>query len=327
MNSTSNASLRSPIRSVSKLAFVLGVKKRQLLEISENSAEYWKPGASFRKADSNEIRVTHDAKKPLKDIHEAIKNRILKTRAYPSYMLGGISDPINPRGCKQHAAIHCDKRILISEDIANFFPNTTTKRVYRIWLYEFHCSPVVAEILTNLTTYDGHLPQGWKASSYLANLTLGNLETELVEHFQSRGYAYSRFVDDITVSSAHEISDKEKSAIISGIYKLLGHRGYRAKRRKHAIATRCTAQNVTGLSVNQKTPRLPRKKQQNVRAALFQLDRAFHERFLATKDYEKLWQSVRGHVGQVSAYNKTRGHKMRTKLNQLRPSKFTQKAS
>lgn len=128
-------------------------------------------------------------------------------------MLGGISDPQNPRSCKAHAQIHCNKKILINEDILDFYPTTSYELVKRVWKHQFNFSDTVAEILTKITTYSGQLPQGWKTSSYIANLALLPIEAHLVELLENKGYSYSRFIDDITVSSPTFISPQEKNLL------------------------------------------------------------------------------------------------------------------
>lgn len=78
------------------LASLLSIEADQLLHIANSAASYHQPGKVLRKK-NGDPRPTHDAKDPLKTIHERIKNRILKQVSYPYFMLGGIADPANPR--------------------------------------------------------------------------------------------------------------------------------------------------------------------------------------------------------------------------------------
>lgn len=114
-----------PVGNISALAFILSTTEVELTTIVSNIALHHKPGKSFPKKNSKEIRRTHDAKPKLKRIHEHIKNRLLKQVDYPSYMMGGIADIELPRSCYEHAKIHLNKKILITEDIANFFPSAS----------------------------------------------------------------------------------------------------------------------------------------------------------------------------------------------------------
>ena len=114
----------SPFANTSSLASILSISEKKILYLANNVDKFYKPGKPLQKKNGDQ-RFTHDAKPTLKEVHERIKNRILKQVEYPYYMLGGISDPENPRSCKAHASIHCGKKILISEDISNFYPSTS----------------------------------------------------------------------------------------------------------------------------------------------------------------------------------------------------------
>lgn len=233
-------------------------------------------------------------------------------------MLGGIADPINPRGCKQHAAIHCGKKILIAEDIADFFPSTTTKVTRNIWQYLFNYTSEVANLLTRLTTYQGCLPQGWKTSGYLANLAFWDKEPSLVQVLEENGFAYSRFMDDVTVSSRSRITNLQKTSVISKVYKMLYSKGYAPKRKKHEIFTRNRAMSVTGITVNSNKPTMHQKQQDKIRAMVHKLELAFSGK-RSSPDYEKSWNNVSGHVSHLSRFNKNRGMKYRERLRAIKP--------
>jgi hypothetical protein len=160
-----------PIAHIEALASILSTTPSELVNLSDSIPSLWKPGKVLEKKDGTP-RPTHDAGKPLKVIHERIKNRLLKQVDYPCYVLGGISDKKTTRDYARHAALHAKKKILISEDIQDFFPSTTSNVVLHIWQRFFNFHPDVADLLTKLTTHEGALPQGWKTSGYLAKLPL-----------------------------------------------------------------------------------------------------------------------------------------------------------
>lgn len=244
-----------PIANVYSLASILSTTEPELIKVAGQVDSLWKKGKILYKKDGTP-RPTSDAKEPLKTLHEHIKNRLLKKVTYPLYLLGGIADPINPRNYKEHAAIHSNKKILISEDVANFFPSTSTIVVKDIWQHFFRCTPEIATLLTTLTTHGGCLPQGWKTSGYLANLVFWDKEPQLVNDLENLGFSYSRFMDDITVSASRSIDNKEKSLVISKIYGIFSSKQYSPKRKKHEICPSHKPMVVTGLNVNSKKPTL-----------------------------------------------------------------------
>lgn len=315
-----------PFANTSSLASILSISEGELLHFVNNIGAFYKPGKLLQKK-NGDPRLTHDAKPTLKQVHERIKNRILKQVDYPYYMLGGISDPENPRSCKAHASLHCSKKILISEDISNFYPNTSNETVKGIWKYCFHFSDEISEILAALTTYNNELPQGWKTSGYLANLALWNHEPILVKTLEDRGFTYSRFIDDITVSSPFFVGDEDKHFIISNIYGMLLPCGYTPKRTKHDISSRGAPMAVTSLNVNTKKPTIPSRQRNNMRAMVYQLEKR-HPTQGRNYSYYKDWISLYGKVNRVKSFHEREGCELQRRMRLIKPPKhfFQRKA-
>ncbi len=308
----------SPIAKVSSLASLLSIKESSLLYIAENADRFYRPGKSIRKR-NGQLRQTHDAARPLKNIHGMIKNRIFRKVDYPYYIQGGIADPAQPRSCRTHAGIHSAKKLIITEDIKDFFPNASEEIVKNVWQYCFRFSPEIADILTRLTTYRNHLPQGWKTSSYLANLAFWDAEPDLVFSLEQQGYSYSRYMDDVTVSSGHRMNDKQKHDVISRIYAMLFSRGFAPKRSKHEILGRRQPMTVTGLVVNGRKPTVPKRRRKGVRAGIFRLGKEpIGNR--SDADYRKRWERLSGEVGYISTYHPGESEKLRASLREIRPT-------
>ena len=306
-----------PIGHIDALASMLSISTPDLLSITDSVDEFWIPGKTLRKK-SGEPRPTSNARKPLKDLHEKIKNRLLKTVEYPYYLLGGISDSMTPRDYKRHATIHSGKYVLISEDVRDFFPSTHFQVVHSMWKRLFNIHSEVATVLTSLTSYKNTLPQGWKTSGYLANLVFWDLEPFLVEMLERRGFVYSRFMDDITVSSRQRMNAAEKSFVVSEIYKMLSLRGYRPNRKKHRIASSNSRMEVTGLNVNRNNPSLPKKERNNIRALVHQCENHYeHDR--TSKHYKVVWNRISGKVGMLTRFHMAEGGRLRQRLREVKP--------
>ncbi|WP_288129682.1 reverse transcriptase family protein [Microbulbifer sp.] len=305
----------SPIANLSSLASILSLNLSDLIHLADNAENYWRRGKLLKKK-SGEPRPTHDAKDPLKTIHQRINNRILKQVQYPYFVMGGISDKLQPRTCKAHASLHSGKSVLISEDIKDFYPSSKCEVVHEIWQYCFNFSHDVSKVLTALTTYQGSIPQGWKTSSYLANLVFWDKEPDLVTLFESRGYVYSRYMDDITVSSKRKISDQDKFFVISEIYKMLSSKGFSPKRSKHEISYKNIPMKVTNLGVNGSRPTISRRDRKNIRAMVYELEGCVgvggnSEEFL------KQWRVVSGKVSHLISIHPKEGEILRRRLRVL----------
>lgn len=171
---------------------------------------------SLKKKDGG-TRIVYDASPSLKFIQKRITSNIFHKVSFPYYIHGCVRDKSSPRSIYTNAAPHAGKKYIINCDIKNFFPSISANIVYDIYRYCLKFSPEVSSILTRLCTIDGHLPQGASPSSYLANLVFWDIEPALVKELESKGFTYTRFADDITISINKNLKNTEKSSVINAI--------------------------------------------------------------------------------------------------------------
>ena len=111
----------------------------------------------------------------LETVQERIKERILAKFPFPEGINGGVKG----RSPTTNALPHVRQPEVVKVDIKNFFGSVTAKAVARAWKEQFGCGADVTWLLTRLTTYKGHLPQGARTSTALANLALLPVAREL----------------------------------------------------------------------------------------------------------------------------------------------------
>ena len=112
-----------PFSSLLTLARLLREDPSVLLSIAQAPRGYYRCIPIKRKG---KVRETWDALAPLKSIQARIQCLILRKVTYPSYLQGGIRDTEQARDFVTNASLHCAQKILISEDIENFFPSTSS---------------------------------------------------------------------------------------------------------------------------------------------------------------------------------------------------------
>ncbi len=250
-----------PIGTIAKLAKALGKEESLLRELANNANGMYRE-VLIKKANKTP-RLTFDAQGQLKAVHESIKNRILSRVRFPEYLHGSL------KGCDYftNASLHTNKKFIICEDVQQFFPSISSLLVMDIWKNLFHFSEDVATLLTTLTTKDGAIPQGAKTSSYLANLVFWRDEPLLHAKLAQKGIVYSRYVDDITMSSESFLSKSEQTKVIADVYGMLRKYGLFASRKKgkHQVFSSTQPMQVTKLIVNRK-PSLTKLKRAQVRA-------------------------------------------------------------
>lgn len=132
----------------------------------------------------------------LKDIQNKIKSAILSSINLPKHIQGSAKGRSNINNAKHHRS----KPYQFQTDLTKFFQFVSSKMVFNA-LREHGYSPDVAYLLTQLTTYKGHLPQGAPTSPILANLVGLSFDKHILELCADNNIFYTRYVDDLWFSS------------------------------------------------------------------------------------------------------------------------------
>ena len=299
----------APIKSVGALAQTLQLAEPQLIQLARNASRMYRK-VSIPKKDGT-TRYTWDAQKQLKEVHGLINSRIFYRTTFPLFLQGGIRDPLYPRDYVRNADIHVDASSLVTLDIADFFPSTNDSTVMDIWTTFFRFPPVVAKLLTMLTTKDGFLPQGARTSSYLANLAFFRDEHDLVARLEKQGWRYSRLVDDITISKKRRATGDELTQVNATLLAFVNRHGYSVKRSKHDVKRRNARMSVNGLVVNKKVS-LPKSQRRSIASLLHRTNVAID----VGEGYTMPVNRVRGQLAVVKRLHPELGEKMLARLKQ-----------
>ena len=176
---------------------------------------------------------------------------------------------------------HVGQDVVIKLDIRDFFGSTRAERVADFF-NRVGWDDGAVELLTRICTYQGCLPQGAPTSPRLSNLVNRKMDERLAPLAGTRGMAYSRYADDITLSGPARVPnltgrDPKTSSrdlepltraneMIFLVKEVLSDCGYTLHtEKKLRIARRHDRQTVTGLVVNEKV-QLPRATRRRLRA-------------------------------------------------------------
>lgn len=302
------------IASLYKLAIALGIPFDELHYLSEHADDFYFKVKSIKKADGA-LRETYDVKDRLKCIHAKLVSQFFHKIDYPVYLQGGIKK----RDYLSNTSLHTDKSIIITEDITNFFPSVSRNVVYKVWSNFFKFSHEVSECLTQLVTYKGFLVQGSKVSGYLCNLIFWKKEQLLVESLHKQGIVYSRYVDDITVSSSDKLTNEQKTRVIGEIYKMLHSLGVKPNRKKHRIMLKGNSQKVHRVNVVSNNPTFNKNERNIIRAAVHECEIKFPSSKNLT-DYVKLFNSTMGRVKKLKRLHKSEADKLLLRLETIKPT-------
>lgn len=203
-----------------RLAYTLGYELSFLETIIDSIDKYYYKFVRIKK--NGESRNIYPSTNPLKQIQSRIKSRILEKIHYPEYLLGGLKGKNNIK----NANFHLGKKYKFCTDIKNFFPSVSSSQVYKMFLKNGF-SPDVSRLLTRLTTYKFQLPQGTPTSSHIANLVFMDVDKIIVKICNENGITYSRYIDDITLSSSNDFKKNIPSTVDN-----INKNGYRINHRK-----------------------------------------------------------------------------------------------
>jgi Reverse transcriptase (RNA-dependent DNA polymerase) len=301
-----------PIGSISALARALGVPETTLASVTLTASTLYRGPIIVRKA-GRKPRQTYDALPALKNLHRRILDRILRHVVLPDYLLGGI------KGCSyiSNAARHSGSKILLGEDIDSFYPSISERRLQLIFQEVLQFPPLVSAVLARLCTREGVLVQGGVASTDLANLALYRTEPQLEEAARKRGLRYSRFIDDIHVSSVRARPEGDVQAFMAVMRRTLEREGFRPKRSKQFVAVAGKPMRVHGLNVNS-MPSVPPAARQRLRNEVFLL-----ERWAAMQPWDKPLEQcflrLSSRVGHLKQTNLGDARRLQLRLKQLVP--------
>ena len=304
-----------PIGSIAALARELGIGLGELHELIERSDTLYRLVCRKPKKQGG-YREIREALEPLKTIQKRIVLRILGAIAYPDYLMGGIKDPEHKRGYIRSASLHAGAASLVSEDIADFFPSISTAKVHAVFQHVFHFRPDVAAALARLCTRGGEVPQGASTSTAIANLVLFQQEPEVVEHLSQLGLRYSRFVDDVNVSSLAPMSGEDTAAVVHSVRGMFERSGFTPKRTKQGIFRPGQRMQVHNLNVNERAS-IPAAERKRIRGMVFQLERQLLERAFSP-DVKRDLDRATSHASRVRALHPHEGQLLLTRLRTVR---------
>jgi RNA-directed DNA polymerase len=178
----------------------------------------------------------------LKAVQSAFHRAVLPLYEFPPQVLGGIKGV----SIRNNLEFHVRPEVLVTLDLKRCFPSISHRDVYDALRHTLHFSGEVAALVTQLTTFQGRLPQGAPSSSLLANLVLIPLHSEIAQIARFYGLSWSIWVDDIALSGRR--AEDAADLVIAAIHR----HNYSVSREKIRVSPASVAQSVTGGVLNKK---------------------------------------------------------------------------
>lgn len=227
-------------------------------------------------------------------------NELLKAMYTPSEYAMGFAEG---RSVVTNAQKHIGQNYVFNIDLKDFFPSVKESRVCnRLQLKPFEFTDEVALTIAGLcskkeTRKDEEgkesvvyvLPQGAPTSPIITNMVCDKLDRRLAGVAKRFGLHYSRYADDITFSSMHNVY-AEGGEFRTELESVINEQGFTINEAKTRLQKRGSRQEVTGLVVGQKV-NVTQKYMRDLRNLLYIWEQYGYDdarkRFLQGYDKEK----------------------------------------
>lgn len=189
---------------------------------------------------------------------------------------------VKGKSVKSNAASHLKQRFILNLDIQDFFGSITERRVIGI-LNAIGVPRDAAETVARICCYNGHLPQGGPASPVLSNMVCFRLDRTLLKLAKGARCIYTRYADDITLSSLRPLTTLFDSTLPTtgrvapellsvALRAAFASNGFVLNPEKIHYADRHSRRVVTGIKVNEGL-NVDRRFVRNIRAALYEVEK------------------------------------------------------
>lgn len=212
---------------------------------------------------------------------------------------------VTERSVKTNAFAHLHRRFVINIDLTDFFPTISQIRV-RGMLSSLGIDPRVADIIAQICCNNEHLPQGAPSSPVLSNMICFRLDRRLMDVAKETRCIYTRYADDITLSSYQPPTKLFETALPAAgrfspdllapiLRDVVEHNGFAINPDKAHYADRYSRRMVTGIKVNELL-NVDRRYVRNIRAALYSIEK------LGLVDAEKKFHEMHGGSSSLAAF-------------------------
>lgn len=254
-------SLKIPMMSdISELSNKMGITTKLLFNLSNYQEKYYRTFEIMKR--SGGIRILHSPNKPMKLVQKWILEEILEKIYVSDQSMAYVKG--DSRGIKENAEIHKYNNYFLELDIQDFFTSIKRKRVF--WVFKsIGYNDLISNILANICTLDGSLPQGGVCSPYLSNVICTRLDERLFHLSSKRDVIYTRYADDMTFSCNNE----KTIFIIENIVKnIINDEGFTVNNEKTRFLFPTSNKIVTGLLIYNKEVKVKKSYKRKIKSMI-----------------------------------------------------------
>lgn len=270
----------SKLRSVELICAHLQTTPEQLRSFIEQPDQFYQAIQLSSPRRSRAPRTVFAIAPPLRRLHRIVAVALdPHLDRLPAHVQAYRRDRRAPRrrifGILGNAKRHTNAEMVVTADVRAFFDHIILDGVVDVFL-RVGAPRQAALLLGRLTTYQGRLPQGGRASPAISNLAVRSLDRLLLR--LAGASTYSRYADDLTFSGRTDECPTEAQ-----LEAALAQHGFKLRPGSYKRQSRAAGQIVTGLSLFHSKPTLTRKKRRAIERQLY-----YGQRFGMTSHLEHI---------------------------------------
>ena len=150
------------------------------------------------------------------------------------------------RNILSNAKKHLGNPFMLNVDLDDFFHQVKDKHIEQVFgTFPFRFSKGLVQMLCRLTCFNGRLPVGSPTSPPVSNFAMIPVDNALLKWSRANDIIYTRFVDDLTFSSAKPIT----SGTLAKVEEMLYEHRWKINYDKVVLFGREDVKKVTGLEL------------------------------------------------------------------------------
>ncbi|HAS6105916.1 TPA: RNA-directed DNA polymerase [Vibrio vulnificus] len=187
----------------------------------------------------------------LKKIHRFINSSILE---HADFNREVVYSYLKGSSVRDAVELHSQSQYFFKTDIHNFFGIITTRNIKKSLEEQFSNVPIsdidmYKEFLFKLMVIDDVLPVGFSTSPLLSNICLFEFDNHLQAYCSSNNFKYTRYSDDIVISSNKSFDIEEMSENIQALLSKHVNEGAKLNKSKTKVHSKGERINILGYNI------------------------------------------------------------------------------
>lgn len=198
---------------------------------------------------NGKMREINEPDESLKFIQKVLANRFFN-KFYDARKFRCANGFVEGRSIKSNALPHVKHDYLLKLDIKDFFPSIKENLVFDRCFGDALYPESVKTLITKLVCLNGSLPQGAPTSPIVSNIVMSSFDSAIVEFCSENNLSYTRYADDLAVSSNKLFDHKKVIQFVKNKLFELNHMSLNMK--KIVFAHNGQRKEICGVVVNEK---------------------------------------------------------------------------